>query len=255
MARPVETELTKRQKQILAAIYKVGQGSGVLLADLVRALKAPRETSVVPTVERIAARGYLEITGGGSKGKPRVLELTARARAELGVLPGVPRIGIVAAGAPGGAVLDEVQYIQCSLHPTGRKYGYLEISGDSLSREGVLPGDQVLVEKISHPSNGQIVAVCITRAGHSEFTLKYFHCNPETGTIALVPNSYNRQHKVLLLADTISAADYRWVKRVAAAHRPVSQRSDIECIPPARGEDSVTIPYAWREGLIRPYRR
>jgi SOS-response transcriptional repressor LexA len=248
MARPVGTQLTPRQQEIVAAIFQIGQGGGVLVADLVKKLKSARETSLVPTLERIERAGYIEILGGGQKGRPRLLELTNRAKAELGLRPGIAKLGVVAAGTPGGCVIEEQEYIQCSAHPHGQDYSYIEVSGDSMDREGVLDGDTVHCEK-RVPREKEIVIAQITRNGSCQFALKYYHRCPQTRHIILVPHSSNRAHRVLLLAPECDAADYVYIRRVAKEHRPVVTKRDIECLP----VEDVEVNWVWTRGLIRPY--
>jgi repressor LexA len=247
MGRPIATDLTTRQKEVLETVGRIGQGGRVLVSDLVSAVGMTRPESIFPTLERIERAGYLEITGGGRQRRARLLDLTARARTFLGLSPGVPLLGIVAAGTPGGCTLEEQEWIQCSVHPNGEKYSYTIISGDSVDKEGVLDGDRALIERIDSPRENQIVVAQITRGGSCEFTLKYFHRNPETGTIALVPHSHNREHRALLLASECSAADWHWLRRVAKPHRPVTTKRDVECI----AVEAVEINWCWNGGLIR----
>ncbi len=62
------------------------------VSDLVRRLGYAAESSLTATLRIMERNGFLSIQGGGEKGRPRVVRLTAKARFALGA-GGIPTLG------------------------------------------------------------------------------------------------------------------------------------------------------------------
>jgi repressor LexA len=83
----------------------------------------------------------------------------------------LPRLGRIAAGAPLDAVFeDEPVLVPDRLTPAGDAY-VLEVRGDSMSGDGILDGDLVVVEVDLHVRAGEIAVVLVAGEGA---TLKRF---------------------------------------------------------------------------------
>lgn len=124
---------------------------------------------VEPAIRRAAAAGE----GGGLPGWPAGLPLRA-----------LPRLGRIAAGAPLDAVFeDEPVLVPERLAPAGDAY-VLEVRGDSMSGDGILDGDLVIVEVDPHVRPGEIAVVLVAGEGA---TLKRFR--HENGVVRLIASN------------------------------------------------------------------
>jgi repressor LexA len=86
-------------------------------------------------------------------------------------LRALPRLGRIAAGAPLDAVFDEERVLVPErLAPRGEAY-VLEVRGDSMSGDGILDGDLVVVEVDAHVRPGEVAVVLVVGEGA---TLKRF---------------------------------------------------------------------------------
>ncbi|MCL2669069.1 MAG: transcriptional repressor LexA [Syntrophaceae bacterium] len=84
----------------------------------------------------------------------------------------IPKVGSVRAGfpSPEGESLGGVLSVDEYLISKPEASFLLEVGGDSMVGEGILPGDLVVVEKGRDPQNGDVVVAEV----HGEWTLKYF---------------------------------------------------------------------------------
>ncbi len=110
----------------------------------------------------------------------------------------VPRLGRIAAGAPLDAVFeDEPVWIPEHLAPRGEAF-VLEVQGDSMSGDGILDGDLVVVEPGVLVRPGEIAVVLVAGEGA---TLKRFrHEGQQLRLIASNPAFADR----LVSADTVA---------------------------------------------------
>lgn len=99
-------------------------------------------------------------------------------------LRALPRLGRIAAGAPLDAVFeDEPVLVPERLAPPGDAY-VLEVRGDSMSGDGILDGDLVVVEVDPHVRAGEIAVVLVAGEGA---TLKRFR--HEGGRVCLIASN------------------------------------------------------------------
>lgn len=99
-------------------------------------------------------------------------------------LRALPRLGRIAAGAPLDAAFeDEPMLVPERLAPAGDAY-VLEVRGDSMSGDGILDGDLVIVEVDPHVRPGEIAVVLVAGEGA---TLKRFR--HEDGVVRLIASN------------------------------------------------------------------
>jgi len=99
-------------------------------------------------------------------------------------LRALPRLGRIAAGAPLDAIFeDEPVLVPERLAPAGDAY-VLEVRGDSMSGDGILDGDLVIVEVDPHVRAGEIAVVLVAGEGA---TLKRFR--HEDGVVRLIASN------------------------------------------------------------------
>lgn len=127
-------------------------------------------------VAKLIQRGVIEKDATGRL-IPRHLGLSLRV------------LGVVEAGWPSPAeeeLLDTMtldDYLICNKEATY----LLQVKGDSMIEAGILPGDQVLVERGTEPKDGDIVIAEVD----GSWTMKFFH--KRGGRVVLVPG--NKKYK------------------------------------------------------------
>ncbi|MES9858049.1 MAG: transcriptional repressor LexA [Sedimenticola sp.] len=95
---------------------------------------------------------------------------------------GLPFFGYIAAGQPIEAIQQqEMVDVPASLHSKGPCY-VLQVKGDSMIEEGILDGDQIVIEQRDQARNGEIVVALIEG---SDATLKRIEQKP--GIVILHP--------------------------------------------------------------------
>lgn len=98
----------------------------------------------------------------------------------------VPVLGVIRAGEPIFAEQNILGYLHApagKLNPAYEHF-FLRVEGDSMSGDGILPGDFVLVRKQDHAEDGDIVVVIVNG---DEATIKRLRLL--NGHIALVPSN------------------------------------------------------------------
>ncbi len=89
---------------------------------------------------------------------------------------GLPFLGYIAAGRPIEAIEQrETIEVPDFLH-TSRPCYVLQVKGDSMIEEGILDGDQIIIEQRDHARNGEIVVALVDG---SEATLKRIEQKPD----------------------------------------------------------------------------
>src|SRR5438046_1188931 len=160
MARPVCSGLTNAHSRVLHAVERLlRKGLPPSVGEIAASLHLAGQTSLTPTLRIMHRNGFVEIHGGGRRGKRRTVTLTARGKTSLGI-GGLPVLGMVPAGplsetlSQAETVLDEQELLP---HRPGDFL--LIINGDSMIGDGILPGDKVLIRPNIEPVNGEIAAV------------------------------------------------------------------------------------------------
>lgn len=157
---------------------------------------------------------YSEIMGlAGFKSKNAAFKLAAKLM-EIGVIAKdakgrlVPKrldsairvLGVVEAGWPSPAeeeLLDTLTLDEYLIHNKEATY-MLRIKGDSMIEAGILPGDQVLVERGVEPRDGDIVIAEVD----GKWTIKYYR--KRGSKVALLPG--NKKYKPIVPKDELRVA-------------------------------------------------
>lgn len=176
-------KITEKQQEILDFIKNeiLNRGFPPSVRDICEAVHLKSTSSVHAHLETLERNGYIH----RDPTKPRAIEIIDDAfnlvRREV---VNVPIVGRVAAGEPILAVQNIENYfpIPAEFMPNAETY-MLTVHGDSMVNVGILDGDQVLVEKRSYASNGDMVVAMI----EDSVTVKTYY--KENGYYRLQPEN------------------------------------------------------------------
>ncbi len=177
-------QLSAKRIRLLQAIgrYQVA-GQFPLATTLAQELGLKRQTSIDAMLAALEREQYVARFGGGPQRRPRVYQLTAKGEAvvpEVLQQPAVPVLGSI----PAGPLTEAVQSCETFIHPgDGLKVlpgdFFLIVKGDSMTGDGILPQDLVLLRPDRQVRNGGIAAVQIKgENGAYDATLKHVHFQP-----------------------------------------------------------------------------
>ncbi len=174
--------LTKRQHEILSFIKSfIDENSyAPSYREIAKALQLSSVATVAEYVSVIEQKGHLS----KQEGSARSIQLTP-AWDERSFE--APLVGIIAAGRPIEAIRTS-ETIDIPRDMMGPNVFALKVSGDSMTEDGIMDGDYVIIEKTNTPKNGDIVVALID---HDNITLKKFY--REKTRIRLQPA--NRSYK------------------------------------------------------------
>lgn len=100
--------------------------------------------------------------------------------------PGLPHLGVIAAGRPIEAVVQPEMLPVPDFLLSQRPCYVLTVSGDSMVEAGILDGDLVVIEQRDCARNGEIVVALLNG---QEVTLKRLHNNHDGSVTLLAENS------------------------------------------------------------------
>ena len=150
--------LTPKQRDfletLLQCIRKNGESPTIRDLQEVAGLRSSR--TVVQYLDALERAGV--ITRGDGPRNIRIVRQTSTANTV-----GVPVIGRVAAGQPILAeenFIDEIQ-VDRGIAPSGHRYYFLEVQGDSMDLAGIQDGDYLLVRYQEAADDGAIVVVLV----------------------------------------------------------------------------------------------
>ena len=181
--------LTHRQKEVLDFIgeYTEANGFPPSVRDIARHFSLVSAAGVHKHIKSLVKKGYLSkhdfisrslrvVRGDGSRPRP------------LGEMRELPLMGLVAAGQPIEAIEQNQETLAVPLSVAGRSANpfLLRIKGDSMTDDGILDGDYVIMEGRKEARNGETVVALVNGA---EATLKRFF--RENGRIRLQPANPN----------------------------------------------------------------
>lgn len=193
-------ELTPTQRTILSAIGRtLAAGPAPTVRELADQLRMKRST-VHYHLQALRRAGY--ITG---EGRHRDITLTGAAREIAGKIatkatikaagpavepdgPLIPIVGSVAAGQP--ILAAEHLAGTLSLGTLFDRKGplfALQVSGDSMTGDGIFEGDYAIVRQQANASPGDVVVAMIEDGDTSEATIKRYR--EERGTVVLEPSN------------------------------------------------------------------
>jgi repressor LexA len=174
--------LTSAQLRIARAVAKFDREEmPAFVPDLVKALGLAAESSITPTLHIMERDGLLHVKGGGAKGRSRVVRLTVQGRYLAG-LGGLPLLGSIMAGPLSEALADPDEILEDGSLLGARPGDFLlRVQGDSMTGDGILNGDKVLLRPGVEVRPGEIAAAYVGDA--YETTLKHVH--PERNGVRL----------------------------------------------------------------------
>lgn len=212
MARPLCSGLTNAHWRVLSTIeHLLHKGFTPAVAEIAASLGMAGETSLTPTLRIMQRNGFVEIHGGGRRGKRRTVALTARAKTALGV-GGLPVVGTIPAG-PLSESLSQAETIldEQELLPYRPGDFLLIVDGDSMIGDGILPGDKVFIRPNIEPRNGEIAAVQV--GDDYRATLKHVRFRPGRTKITLEASNSKYRPVVVPARDVRIAGVYRGLVR------------------------------------------
>lgn len=164
--------LTDAQRRIVRVVERMERdGEPAFVPDLVHSLGLAAESSITPTLRLLERNGVVSVHGGGSRGRSRVVRLTARARHGMG-FGGLPLLGSIPAGPLSEALAEPEAVIDDRELLSYRDGDFLlRVRGDSMTGDGILDGDKVLLRPDVEVRSGEIAAVLVGEA--HEATLKH----------------------------------------------------------------------------------
>lgn len=156
-------DLTPRQRQIVEEVVTRQRAGAVpVMRELTTALAVER-TGLNDSLERLRLKGYIEIEGGGRRGRNRVIRATDKARATVPA-GGIPVLGCIPAGQVAPAVQGEVvKYLETldDVFPDRKPDDFgLVVQGYSMYPE-LWPGDIVLLRPGIEPISGDVCGVYV----------------------------------------------------------------------------------------------
>ena len=160
MGRPRILDLTPAHQRILEALARLSEASGYSsISGLVDELHLAGDTSITPTLKVMERNGFVQIHGGGGRGRRRTVCLSALGKRSLG-LGGLRVLGHIPAG-PLTNVLDQCETMLESNDLLPHRPGdfLLIVDGDSMIGDGILPNDRVLLRPNVAVRDREIAAV------------------------------------------------------------------------------------------------
>jgi repressor LexA len=173
MARPLLQTLSETHRRIAEAVAEFeAQERPAFLPDLARVLKLAQQSSLTRSLQVMVRNGYLRLHGKpeGARRRAQVIQLTAKARHALGI-GGLPLLGSIPAGLVSEAVSQAEEMVEPgALLPWRPGDFLLRVRGDSMTGDGILDGDLVLLRPQTDVPQGAIAAACV--GDEREATLK-----------------------------------------------------------------------------------
>ncbi len=177
--------LTRRQKDVVEFIAKFVDQNGYSPSydEIAQGLNLASLATVHKHISALQAKNYLRRGFNQSRSievAPKYIQEQRRSRQELPLE--IPLLGRIAAGTPveagqTNATLSFADFV-------GSKDTYaLEVSGDSMIDDHICNGDMILVEKVDHAKDGDIVVALVQG---SETTLKRYY-KELNGAVRLQP--------------------------------------------------------------------
>jgi repressor LexA len=157
--------MTKRQREILEFIrsFQAAKGYAPSLVEIAAHFKLSAVSTVHEHLANMSRKGLLRRGWNRARSIEPLAGRTARE---------VPLVGAVAAGSPIEAIeVPESVALPADLVGRGETFA-LRVKGESMTGDGILDGDLIIVEKRRRVENGAL-AVVLLRGG--EATMKRFY--------------------------------------------------------------------------------
>ncbi len=173
MPRPRLESLSESHRRIAEAVAAFEQEERpAFLPDLTRVLKLAQQSSLTRSLGVMVRNGFIRIHGRpvGGQRRAQVIQLTAKARHALGI-GGLPLLGSIPAGLISEAVAQAEEMVDPGAVLPWRPGDFLlRVRGDSMTGDGILNGDLVLLRPNIEVPHGAIAAACVGE--EREATLK-----------------------------------------------------------------------------------
>ncbi len=182
--------LTPKQRAFLGTLLRCIRQSGEspTIRDLQEAAGLRSSRTVIQYLNALEKAGV--ITRGDGPRNIRIVRQASTANTA-----GVPVIGRVAAGQPILAeenFVDEIQ-VDRAIAPSGHRYYFLEVQGDSMDNAGIQDGDYLLVRYQEAADDGAIVVVLVNDSA----TVKRLRRSRDVAI--LQPVSSNPMHRPIIV--------------------------------------------------------
>jgi len=187
-----EPGLTKRQKQVLRAIYNSLKDSGYppTLADLRDELDVSSNQAVLDLLRLLEEKGFIKKEEGMARG----IKILEKGFTFLGVKNLLPYVGVSAAG-PYTLALEDVRWQNVGGEVELISDILVKVKGDSMIGAGIEDGDIVLVREVKEFKNGDIVLArnddetTIKRLVHDDGKVYLKSENPKYKNIPIYPDT------------------------------------------------------------------
>jgi repressor LexA len=165
--------LTKRQKQVLDFIagFVDEQGYCPSYDEIARGLELASLATVHKHISVLETKGYLKRGFNQSRSLELAPKYLAEQRRPRNVMPEIPLLGRIAAGAPVETVEQREMLNFADFAGSGNTFA-LEVRGDSMIDDHICDGDLILVERVQQAVDGDIVVALVSG---NETTLKRFY--------------------------------------------------------------------------------
>lgn len=159
MPRPQTAQLSHVHERILLELRRGVTSGSASVSNLAADLNLAGASSIVPTLKVMERNGFVRLLGGGTQGKRRTVVLTPKGKSAAG-LGGVPVLGSIPAGPLAEALENCGEFIELGTALPYQPGDFLlVVNGQSMTGDGILPGDKVLLRPGVQVQNGEIAAV------------------------------------------------------------------------------------------------
>ena len=230
--------LNEKRLRLLQLVAKSQQcGEFPLVREMAQTLGYKGESSITRMLDVLVGEGYLHKHGGGKERRHRLYRLTAKGQRVLGSLfpemalcsetqeamrapvqeavrPTVPVLGHIPAGPLAEAVQECEEWIDPGdgLRVQSGDF-FLRVTGQSMTGDGILPDDLVLIRPAMQINSGEIAAVQIHSAVQSDATLKHIHWQAGKKTVRLRASNAAYDDMVLPAGEVEVIGAYRGLLR------------------------------------------
>lgn len=181
--RITKKPLTERQAKVLRFISEYTQTHGFppTVREISRHLGVSSTRASITHLEALEKKGYISRTSG-----VRAIRILDRRQSAEGEVVMLPLLGTIAAGAPilADEHVEAMIPVPKALVKKVKDAYLLRVKGDSMTGEGIIPRDLVIVKPQSTAMSGDLVAVLID----DEATIKRIRYEPEGG-VTLIPSN------------------------------------------------------------------
>ncbi|SHO45718.1 transcriptional repressor LexA [Anaerocolumna xylanovorans] len=179
-------KISPKQREILEYLKQqtLSRGYPPAVREICEAVKLKSTSSVHSHLETLEKNGYIR----RDPSKPRAIEITDDTfNLSKREMVNVPIVGTITAGLPILAVENIEGYFPIpSEYMPNEETFMLKVKGESMINAGIMDGDQILVQKQPHASNGDFVVALIEDSVTVKTFYKedgYYRLQPENDTM------------------------------------------------------------------------